>query len=189
MAKRPKILRRKRFFIGCEGDSEQGYAALLQMFANDAELSVHIVAKVMTKAGDPLAMAQRAIATIEQDERGPKPSFVDRFLLFDTDLLGQNRDRDEKMKHVVRDAGLTLIRQNVCFESFLLRHFIGHENDRPATTAEAQIRLRGVWPEYNKGTPGQDLAKQIDLRDVQRASKNHLNSDLAILLSAIGLNK
>ena len=66
MVGRPRVPRRKRFFIGCEGESEQGYAALLQRFADEVALIVHIVAKVMTKAGDPLAMAQRAVAEIKR---------------------------------------------------------------------------------------------------------------------------
>jgi hypothetical protein len=183
-----KIPRRKRFFIACEGESEQGYAALLQKFANDAGQSIHIVAKVMIKAGDPLAMTERAAATIRLEEGGSKPTFVGRFLLFDTDLIGKNPGRDGQMIDAADKAKLTLIRQNICFESFLLRHFDGHENDDPATNLEALNRLKGVWPEYRKGTSAQDLAKQIQLEDTQKASKSPLNSDFAALLTAIGLN-
>lgn len=188
MAGRPKIFRRKRFFVGCEGESEQGYAALLQMFANEEKLHVHIVAKVMTRAGDPLAMAERAVATIRQEERSSKPAFVDRFLQFDTDLIGQSPDRDANMARVAEGAGLNLIRQERCFESFLLRHFAGHEHDHPATSAEALNRLRAVWPEYKKGTSAHDLAKRIQLEDARRAAENPLNADFTVLLATLGLS-
>jgi len=141
----------------------------------------------MTNAGDPLAMAKRAIAKVKHEEAGSRSAFVDRFLQFDTNLIGQNPDRDNKMYGVAKNAGLTLIRQNICFESFLLRHFNGHENDCPATNAEALSRLRGVWPEYGKGTPAQDLAKRIQHEDVQKAARNNLNSDFTTLLNALGL--
>ena len=188
MANGPRIRRRKRFFIGCEGESEQGYAALLQRLADDAGLHVHITATVMTRTGDPLAIAQKAVATIKREERGSKPAFVSRFLQFDTDVIGQNPDRDAEMTKIADAAGLVLIRQDRCFESFLLRHFPGHENDHPATSVEALRRLHDVWPEYHKGTAAQDLAKWIQLEDVQRAAQNRLNSDFAILLAAFGLN-
>lgn len=186
MAKKQKIPRRKRFFIGCEGESEQGYAALLKIFADDIGLAIHIEAKVISGAGDPLALAEKASAMIKQGELGSKPAYVDKFLQFDTDCIGDNPVRDEKMLQVACDANLTLIHQNICFESFLLRHFIGHENDRPATSAKALTRLKVVFPDYKKGMSGQDLYKQIRLEDVQRAIINQLNSDFAILLDSFG---
>ena len=70
MTRRLRIPRRKRFFVGCEGESEQGYAALLQGFANETGLAIHIDAKVMPKAGDPLALVERAAAAMAQGERG-----------------------------------------------------------------------------------------------------------------------
>ena len=188
MAGKPKIPRRKRFFIGCEGESEQGYAALLQKFTDELGLAVHIVAKVMPRAGDPLAMAERAVATIAQEARGSKPAFVKRFLQFDTDIIGKNPVRDAKMATVTATNGLTLIRQDICFESFLLRHFDGHEADRPATSAEALGRVRGTWPDYRKGASAQELARFIRLEDAQRASSNPLNSDFAFLFETLGLN-
>lgn len=188
MARKQKIPRRKRFFIGCEGESEQGYAALMQTFANELELPIHIVSKVMPRAGDPLAMAERAVAVMAQDARGSKPAFVGRFLLFDTDLIGQNPARDQKMRSVAASSKLTLIRQDICFESFLLRHFDGHEADRPASAANALVRVRVNWPGYRKGASAQDLAQFIQLGDARKAALNPLNPDFAILFRALGLN-
>lgn len=186
MVKRHSIPRRRRFFIGCEGESERGYAALLQMFAENIGLAIHIDANVVPRAGDPLALAERASAMIIQGERGSKPAYVDKFLQFDTDCIGDKPERDEKMLRVACDASLTLIRQNICFESFLLRHFIGHENDSPATSANALSKLKIVFPNYKKGMSGQDLSKQVCFEDTQRVSANHLNSDFSVLLGSLG---
>lgn len=187
MSRTPKIARRKRYFIGCEGESEQGYIALLQRFSNDAGLAVHLDAKVITSAGDPLAIVERAVAIMKMQERGPKPDFVERFVILDADLLGQNPVRDKKVPHEARQAGLKLVWQDTCFESFILRHFDGHENDRPATSALAMQKLVAVWPEYSKGMPAQKLAKKVSLENARNAAKNPLNSDFGRLFSALGL--
>lgn len=187
MPGRRRVPRRKRFFIGCEGESEQGYAALLQSFINQKGLALHIDAKVLTKAGDPLARAKRAIAEISQGERGSKPSYAGRFLIFDTDVIGQTPDRDARMVQIARDSGLILVRQERCFESVLLRHFSGHENDNPSTSAEALNRLTQIWPEYRKGASAQDLAKRLQLVDAQKSAANPLNSGFAVLMAALDL--
>lgn len=187
MARKSKIPRRKRFFIGCEGESEQGYARLLQTFSDEMGLAVHIVAKVMLKSGDPLKKAERAIAVLEQEARGSKPAFVGRFLQFDTDVIGQNPARDQEMNNLTSKKRIILIRQDICFESFLLRHFEGHEADQPATSEEALARLRGIWPEYRKGASAQELAQYIKLEHARRAASNPLNSDFEILFRALGV--
>ena len=188
MARRPrKIPRRKRFFVGCEGESEQGYAALLQGFADDANLPVHLDSKVMSKAGDPLVLVESAVAAIALGERGAKPPYVGRFLLFDTDVLGQNPRRDERMLQVAQRNNLDLVRQDCCFEAFLLRHFDGHENDRPPSAAVALDRLTGAWPQYTKGTPAQELAIRLTIEDVQKAAANPLNDGFSPFLRALGI--
>ncbi len=187
MARRPRIPRRQRFFVGCESESEQGYAALLQRFANQAGLAIHLETKVMPKAGDPLALVEQAAAAIAQSERGAKPQYEARFLLLDTDLIGQNPDRDLRMFQSAEKINLTLVRQDCCFEAFLLRHFDGCENDRPPTATVALDRLRKILPQYRKGIPAQELAKHLTLVEVQKAAKNPLNADFARFFGALRL--
>ena len=184
-----RIRRRRRIFVGCEGSSERGYIVLLQRFANREGCAVHIEARNLSGAGDPLALAQRASAEISVGEQQPNRKCTSRFLMFDTDRVGQNPDRDDEFRRIVNRNRLILIRQQVCFESLLLRHFDGHSNDRPATSSDAFRQLKKVWPEYRKGMLAADLAKQIDLGDVERAAKSAWNRDLRELLAAIGLVK
>ena len=184
-----RIRRRRRIFVGCEGVSERGYIVLLQQFADREGCAVHIEAKILTGAGDPLALAQRASAEISIGEQQPKQRYATRFLMFDTDRVGQNPDRDKEFRRLVNRNRLIPVRQQVCFESLLLRHFDGHSNDRPATSSDSLRQLRKVWPEYRKGMLAADLAKQIGLGDVERAAKSERNRDLRELLAAIGLTK
>jgi len=133
-------------------------------------------------------MAERAVAAMAQEARGSKPAFVGRFLQLDTDLIGRNPARDQKMFNLAAGRGLTLIRQDICFESFLLRHFEGHEADRPADSEDALDRLRVIWPTYRKGVPAQELAQHVKLEDAQKAALNPLNPDFAVLFRTLGLN-
>jgi len=187
MARRSRIPRRRRFFVGCEGESEQGYAAMLQEFANQNGLAIHLDTKVMSKAGDPLALIERAQAAITQGERGAKPPYVERFLLLDTDLIGQNPDRDTRMLQKAEQSNLMLVRQHCCFEAFLLRHFDGHANDNPPTATVALDRLIEIWPQYKKGTPAQELAKRLTFEDVLKAAENPQNADFARFFRALRL--
>lgn len=187
MARRQKVKRRRRLFVGCEGESEQGYAALLQRFADERAIAVHAEAKVISRAGDPLAIVKRAIEIAAQGERGSKPSYSARFLMLDTDLFGQNPKRDAQIPALVAQQKFVLLRQECCFEAFLLRHFYGHDNDDPPTATIAFSRLQAVWPEYNKGLPAQDLRRRIAIEDVQRAAGNPRNADFHQFLNTLGL--
>jgi len=186
MAYRKQHFPRKRFFVGCEGQSEQGYAQLLQNFADEIGLHVHIETKILSGCGDPLALVKRAIAEIKLGLQKPKSNYVERFLLFDTDRLNVDHAKDSSMHQLAKVHGLVLVRQNVCFESVLLRHFDGHENDEPATSDDALSRLKKVVPHYRKGMSAIDLEKLIKLADVRKMAKTQLNADFGKMLPALG---
>lgn len=187
MMRRQKVKRRRRLFVGCEGESEQGYAALLQRFAEERKVAVHAESRVIPRAGDPLAIVERAIEMAAQGERGSKPAYSARFLMLDTDLMGRNPGRDAQIPGLAAQHNFVLLRQNCCFEAFLLRHIDGHSNDEPPTSAIAIARLIAVWPHYKKGLPAQELRKRIAVEDVQRAAQNPRNADFGALLDALGL--
>ncbi len=179
------IPRRKLILVLCEGKSERGYAALLQRLADAKKVAVHIDSSVI-KSGDPSVLVDRAIAEIELRKRRNGSIPEKRFLMLDTDLLGDEWKR-QRINQRAKKEGIKLVRQQLCFEAFLLRHFEGHEDDDPATSAEALKRLQKVWPNYHKGASAADLAKMIGLEGVQRAAKCRLNKDIIGLLDAIGL--
>jgi hypothetical protein len=59
---------RKRVFVGCEGESERSYIALLQQFMG-IRAEFHLVNDVLN-GGDPLAIVDSAIKALR---RGFKP--------------------------------------------------------------------------------------------------------------------
>ena len=61
----PHRPQRRPVYIGCEGASESGYAALLQDFLNDGGLAVHLtIDELSPGAGDPLARVELAVNRI-----------------------------------------------------------------------------------------------------------------------------
>lgn len=187
MAPNRSVPRRRRLFVGCEGESEQGYAALLQRHANDLSIPVHADAKVVPRAGDPLAKVQRAVKIANQGEQGSRSRFEQRFLILDRDGLGDNPARDAEVPAAAREGSLHLIWQDCCFEAVLLRHLVGHENEAPPTAGLALSRLKAAWPDYKKGFSARDLQNTLTLDMIRQAAQNPKNADFRTLLKAMRL--
>ena len=179
------IPQRRRLFVGCEGESEQGYVALLARFADQARLAVHLDAVLLQPGGgDPLALVERAAA--HADERSERRgAYERRFVLLDRDKYGQAPDRDQRIAALADAAALNLIWQRPCFEALLLRHLEGCAQLRPPSTPLAEAQLRQRWADYEKALPASRLAARLDLAAVKRVA--HVEPDLAALLTVIGL--
>lgn len=176
---------RKRLFVGCEGESERGFAALLQRFAEGDTLLVHIDTVLLQPGGgDPCALVERALALLTQRERRHRDPYAESFVLLDTDKLGQAPQRDARARQIAERAGLTLVWQDPCHEAILLRHLENCTNLQPATTPLALQQLTQRWPDYKKGMAAVRLAERIDLAGARRVAQN--DAALAALLAAIG---
>lgn len=176
---------RKRLFVGCEGDSERGYAALLQRYAECDGLLVHIDPVLLQPGGgDPCALVERALTLLAQRERRHGEPYAERFVILDTDKLRQSPQRDARARQIAERAGLLLVWQNPCHEAMLLRHLETCANLQPPTTPLAIQQLRHRWPAYEKGMAAVRLAERIDLAGARRVAQNDV--ELAALLAAIG---
>ena len=69
MSGRVLVARRILTFLGCEGESEQAYGRILQEFADEAELHVHLVIRNLQPVGDPLSLARRAVSLSGKEAR------------------------------------------------------------------------------------------------------------------------
>ncbi len=184
-ARRRARPQRKRLFVGCEGESERGYAALLQRFADVDDLLVHVDAVLLQPGGgDPCALVERARALLGQRERRHGDPYAERFVLLDSDKVGQAPQRDARARQIAEQTGFQLIWQEPCHEAMLLRHLENCTNLRPATTPLAIQQLSQRWPEYQKGMAAMRLADRIDLSGARRVAQG--DAALAALLTAIG---
>ena len=174
---------RRRFFLGCEGQSEHSYGTLLQHLADSVPLHIHIELHDL-RGGDPLAIVESAIARLVRQIR-TRGSFVARALLLDDDQLGQNPARDAQIQPLVIEHRLLLVWQRPCHEALLLRHLPGCESLRPQNSLAANLHLSRYWQDYKKPMSANRLLEKIGLAEL--ASAASVEPDLAILLTLLGL--
>lgn len=174
---------RTRILIGCEGESERGYAVHLGRRAQEKGKRVHVEAPVL-KGGDALARLEWMQHYIEREEAIRTP-FVHRFALLDTDQDRLSPDRTKRAHRLAEALQVTVIWQNPAHEGFLVRHFDGYTMHRPPLTADALALIARLWPRYAKGLPAMEYHRKLAEADVLRAST--VEPDLLSLLIAIGL--
>ena len=182
-----RLIRPQRapIFIGCEGQSEMGYAGWLRNLVRDRDLPVHLELSDLGRgAGDPLTRIEMAIDRLTRLERNREP-FVGRFLFLDTDQLVGEPQREEQSKRRARDEEITIIWQEPTHEAFLLRHFPGRNTRRPPTKQAADTALAKEWPGYRKPCTAQNLEGRIALDGARKVAGTL--PELASLLRMVGL--
>lgn len=177
------IPQRKPIYVGCEGESEQGYAGLLQDLSNEAELHIHLNIEVL-RAGDPLSRIELAIRRLAH-LRKTRGNLPDRFVFLDTDQLALSPENAQRARQLAAANDIKVIWQAPCFEALLFRHFPGRATHRPPTNQLTLDALLHEWPQYRKPMSRADLARVIDRDAVIRAAG--VEDDLAALLRCMGL--
>ena len=159
---------RRRFLVACEGDSEVGYAALLQRLADDSGLAIHLDIR-RCHGGDPLAIVEAAASElhIRSTRRG---AYAGRAIFLDADRRDDDLDRTARAVRLIRENGFHAIWSEPTFEALLLKHIDGCERLLPATTALALQQLQDRWPEYHKGMSASELGARLDHAAVERAA-------------------
>ena len=187
MRDRRQRLEKRRFFLGCEGQSEIAYARLLSEFARQARAPAHLdIRPLFPGAGAPLARIRFAVKELERPVQKRRMPYAGRFILLDRDQIQGERCMAEDAERLARARGIRLIWQEPCHEALLLRHLSGHADARPPTCRDAASALRAVWPEYEKPMSGGSLSQRIDLAGLRRAAA--VVPGLQGLLDAIGLD-
>ena len=93
--RRPFIRPRRRVFLGCEGESERGYGALLRRLLEVHRQDVHLdVVLLRPGGGDPLALVELARRLIDESERKREAPYSLRAVLLDSDKRGHTPPRD-----------------------------------------------------------------------------------------------
>lgn len=160
---------------------------MLQSFANDVGLSVHLDLRVPGKTGNAQKLVSKSIAIAQAKQRGSGNRYASKYIILDTDWLSSVKAENTRMKQQAERAGFILVFQDCCFEAFLLRHFEATKNSAPPNAAEAIKQLTKVWGSYRKGLAAKDLMKVLDSDMVRAAAKRPQNHDFEELLRDIGL--
>jgi hypothetical protein len=170
MSHRAIIPQRRRIFLGCEGESERGYATFLsQLLRERYDLHIALNTEVLRPGGgDPMALIQLAVQKIARNERN-HGSYQLKAVLLDSDRLGADVARDNQMRELSTSENIRLIFQEPCHEAFLLRHLNGCAQHRPPTAVVALESLRREWPAYEKPMPARAIAERIGDTGVRQA--------------------
>jgi len=168
MRRRIVIPQRKRVFLGCEGESEQSYGALLSRIVGVQRQDFFLDTVLLRPGGgDPLALVELAAKKKKLGEK--KGDYAAAFALIDSDKRGIVPHRDQQALVLADTAGLTIIWQEPCHEALLLRHYPNAQQLKPQSTALAIAALKGKWADYTKGMPAAKLATVIDAAGLRRA--------------------
>jgi hypothetical protein len=168
--RRAIVLQRVPVFIGCEGQSERGYAGLLMKIIRQGQLSFHLhIEDLGLGSGDPHARIQKAAKKIKHTEER-RTRFAGRFVLLDKDQAEMDPQKAQSAQNLAQQKGISIIWQDPCFEAVLLRHLPNCSTRRPATTQIAKDDLVKEWPDYNKGMPTASLEKRIDTAALARVA-------------------
>jgi hypothetical protein len=179
------IPQRRRVYLGCEGESERGYGALVSRLLENRRRDVYVHVDLLRPGGgDPLALIELARRRIIEGERKSESAYVHRAVLIDADRLGQAALRDGQIAPIAQAARIDVIWQRPCHEALLLRHLQGCQHLRPPTPAQALAELQQRWPGYVKGMPALRLGDQIDHAALQRVLE--AEAELAAFLANIG---
>lgn len=169
--RRAALPQRRPVFFGCEGESEFGYGALVRRLQEEHRRDLHLdVTLLRPGGGDPLALVELACQKIRDTERKRDIHYSFRVVLLDSDKLGHDRQRDERMSHLAETEELLLIWQKPCHEGFLLRHLDGCQTLRPQTPADALSELLRRWPNYRKGSSAARLLTRIRAEQIAAAA-------------------
>jgi hypothetical protein len=179
-----QIRPRRRVFLGCEGESELGYAGVLQWFLDSSGSHVYLDAVTLEPGGDPLALIERAKDRIEQRQQA-HGSYEKHAVLLDADRLGQKPDRDARIAGLVKSPRILLLWQDPCHEALLLRHLTGSAQRRPPQSDDAIAELCRHWPEYEKGMSAWGIRKRIGNQQIRQAMT--VEPDLRAFLNSLGI--
>jgi hypothetical protein len=166
--RRATIPVRTRIFLGCEGESEQGYGALLTRLAEEAGLHLAIHSVLLRPGGgDPLDLVALAIEMSRRAE-SKRGAFATKAVLLDRDKLGITPERDQRLFPLAAENGLRLIWQNPTHEALLLRHLDGCHQLRPQTAALALAELERRWAGYRKPMSAVRLSTCLGIAELRR---------------------
>jgi len=183
--RRPVIPQRRRVYLGCEGESERSYGALISRLLENRRHDMHLHLDLLRPGGgDPLALIELAQKRAAAGERKSESPYVRRAVLMDADRLGQSPPRDAQMLLIAQAAHIQIIWQRPCHEALLLRHLEGCQHLRPPTPMQALADLRQHWREYVKGMAAIQLSDRIDHAALRRALQ--VEPELADFLASIG---
>lgn len=179
MARRRAIPRRRRIFVGAEGESERSLAKWLSRLCDEADLHVHLDVRVCG-GGDGFRIVEYSVEQYRQ--RRDYGTYSAGLVLLDADRVEEDRMHGRDPSMALDGENLLLVYLQPNLEGLLYRLHRGCER-REVSAPEANRLLRTVWPEYVKPTSTEALDGRFGLSELRRASRfdDHLRKALELL--------
>ena len=179
---RLSIPKRKRFFIGAEGESERSLAKWLLQLCDEAGLHVHLDIRVGS-GGDSLAVVIYSVKQYKKRTRD-HGKFSAGLVLLDDDRIENDRLNGRDPLTGLDGEDLSLVRLVPNLEGFLLRLHRGYENQFVSAQTAGRSLLR-LWPEYDKPPTADMLSSRFTLEDLQRVAQQ--DEEIRQAMEVLGL--
>lgn len=174
----PRIPRRRRIFVGAEGESERAFAAWLQRLCDDEGRHLHLEIFV-AGGGDGARVAERCARAMRKNKPHDR-----RLVLLDSDRLAEDRRNGRDPAPAAAGAGIELVLLEPNLEGLILRLHEGQETRKPAP-GSVENDLARLWPGYRKPPSADDLESRFGVDDLRRAARH--DEHLRMLLEALEL--
>ena len=173
-----RIPRRRRIFVGTEGESERAFAAWLQRLCDDEGRHLHLEIFV-AGGGDGAGVAEHCAKALRKNEPHDR-----RLVLLDSDRLAEDRRNGRDPAPVSARAGIELVLLEPNLEGLILRLHEGQETRKPAP-GSVENDLKKLWLGYRKWASADDLERRFGVDDLRRAARH--DECLWTLLEALEL--
>ncbi len=182
MAQRRPVPKRKRFFIGAEGESERSLARWLKQLCDEADLHVHLDI-VVCGGGDSLAIVKHSVNQYRQRTK-LYGRFLAGLIILDDDRIEEDKLHDRNPLTGLDNEDLRLVYLIPNLEGLLLRLHPGYES-KFVLAHEAGRALRKQWPQYDKPASAMTLGHRFKLQNLQLVARQDTN--IRLVLETLGL--
>lgn len=177
------VPKRRRIFIGAEGESERSLAKWLAQLCEEAHLHLHLDVTVC-RGGDSLAVVSHSVKQYRK-RSSLYGQYSAGLILLDDDRIEEDQQHGRGPLAGVGAENIDLVKLVPNFEGLLLRLHRDCENQ--FLSAQGTRRsLRRLWPGYDKPPFAYELGRRFQLQDLQRAAMQDAN--IQLILDTLGLS-
>ncbi len=170
MRQRPP--KRKRIFIGAEGESERSLAGWLKRVCEEIGIHVHLDVRVCG-GGDSLAVVEYSVKQYHKRSK-QYGKYSSGLIFLDNDHIEEDKRNDRDPFAALTGEELNLIQLVPNLEGLLLRLHPGYEN-KVVSKQTVKRDLKKKWPEYKKPTSAEILGRRFELQSLQRVARKDVN--------------
>ena len=142
-----RIPKRKRIFIGAEGESEGSFAKWLKRICEQEGIHIHPDI-VVCSGGDGLEVVLDAMAK-HRKRINSHGAYEAGLIILDSDRISADRQYGRDPQEGLSDQNVKLVFLEPNLEGLFMRFHIGMER-KSLTASDANRQIKRLWPQYSK---------------------------------------